>query len=46
MYENVHIETVAVDFSRRQERSLDEMCWTIKRQDKAISESVVIEAVL
>ena len=35
MCENAHMQTVAVDFSRR-----------IKGQDKAISSSVVIEAVL
>ena len=53
MYENAHLQTVAVDFSKRREQELSISRTFVrlnvldyKRQDKAINESVVIEAVL
>ena len=53
MYENAHLQTVAVDFSKRREQELFISRTFVrlnvldyKRQDKAINESVVIEAVL
>ena len=49
MHENAHIQTVAIDFSRRRESSISgtsEMCWTIKGQNKAISEAEIIQLTL